>query len=132
MSKTSNKLGRIWSYVGAKKETAKIDERVKEEISKRANDLLERKFKPVHIKTEEQNKDSQFNYIVDLYIKWVRERLYFCAKYRCPFKNAISEYFEVKFARIEFAGSDSFNLSFMRHTGQWFELCQSITLDECF
>jgi hypothetical protein len=35
------------------------------------------------------------------------------------------------FARMEYAGNDRFNLSYMRHTGAWFEIYTSLSVDEC-
>jgi hypothetical protein len=43
----------------------------------------------------------------------------------------IADFFEIKFARLEYMGADRFNLSYMRPTGKWFELCRSMLLDEC-
>ena len=38
--------------------------------------------------------------------------------------------FEAPFARIDFVARDRFNVSYHRHTGQWFRLYQDVTLDE--
>jgi hypothetical protein len=74
-----------------------------------------------------------FNYLVDLYTKWYRNYFYFCAKYCSPGPNALSPYFEIRFARMEYVGPGArFNLFFMRHTGQWVEIYRRIPLDECF
>ena len=32
---------------------------------------------------------------------------------------------------MEYAGDDKINLAYMRHTGQWWEILQELTLDEC-
>jgi len=37
----------------------------------------------------------------------------------------------VRFARLEYAGDEKFNMAYMRHTGQWWEIFQELTLDEC-
>ncbi|MFZ3168330.1 MAG: hypothetical protein WA130_11995 [Candidatus Methanoperedens sp.] len=39
--------------------------------------------------------------------------------------------FETKFARLEYAGNSLFNLSYMRHTGQWLEIYTGLSADEC-
>jgi hypothetical protein len=49
----------------------------------------------------------------------------------CPAANAISQHFEVKFARLEYVGDGRFNMAFLRHTGQWFEFLSETSLDEC-
>lgn len=73
----------------------------------------------------------RFNYIVDVYTKWYRSSFYFCATYACPGPQAISSSFETKFARMEYAGDGLFNLSYMRHTGKWFEIFKGLSIDEC-
>ena len=61
----------------------------------------------------------------------VRSYFYLCAKYRCPAPNCITEFFDTKFARLEFIGSDRFNLAFMRHIDQWAKTEENESLDEC-
>lgn len=68
---------------------------------------------------------------MDMHTKWYRSYFYFCSKYRSPGPHAISEYFEEKFARLEYAENERFNLAYMRHTGQWWEISQGLTLEEC-
>ena len=36
-----------------------------------------------------------------------------------------------RFARMEYTGQDRFNLSYMRHTGKWWEFYEGLSLDEC-
>jgi hypothetical protein len=86
-------------------------------------------FKPRHIQPPLES--PQFNYIVDLYNRWHHSFFYFCAKYACPGPNAISPFFEIKYTRLEYVGERRFNLAYMRHTGQWWEVYQGLTLDEC-
>ena len=45
--------------------------------------------------------------------------------------NAISPHFDDKFARLEYIGKDSYNLSYMRHTGKWQQVGFGLTLDKC-
>ena len=68
---------------------------------------------------------------MDIFTKWYRNYFYFCAKYHNPGPNAISPFFETKFARMEYVAEDQFNLSYMRHTGQWWELFSGLSLNEC-
>ena len=49
-----------------------------------------------------------------------------------PGPNAISPYFEARFARLEYLADDNYNLSYMRHTGQWWEIDRDLSLEECF
>ncbi len=101
---------------------------VKSSVSAKAAVLINDILKPKHVKIP--SADEQFNYVVDIYSKWFRNYFYFCAKYACPGQNAISPYFESKFARLEYTGTNSFSLSYMRHTGKWFELYTGLSLDD--
>lgn len=75
------------------------------------------------------------SYIVDIYTKWHRNYFYFCAKYACPGPNALSPSFDTGFARLECAGGvgrqSFFNLSYMRHTGKWWEIRHGLSLEQC-
>ena len=101
---------------------------VKSSVSEKAAVLINDILKPKHVKTP--SADERFNYIVDIYSKWSRNYFYFCAKYACPGQNAISSYFESKFARLEYTDTNNFSLSYMRHTGKWIELYAGLSLDD--
>ena len=45
--------------------------------------------------------------------------------------SKIVQSFETKFARIEYINNDCFNLSYMRHTEQWWEIYTDLSIDEC-
>jgi len=62
----------------------------------------------------------------------VRSDFYLCATYACPGPTALAPCFEARFARLEYVGDRRFTLAFMRHTGQWVELEQGLTIDQCF
>jgi len=112
-----------------KKSTPKIADSMKAEIKLKADSLIENVLKQKHIEPPPENND--FNYIVDIFSKWYRGYFYFCSKYNCPSPNAISPSFNSNFARLEYAGQNKFNLAYMRHTGQWFEIGFDLSLDEC-
>ncbi|MGK7893492.1 MAG: hypothetical protein AB4372_07680, partial [Xenococcus sp. (in: cyanobacteria)] len=99
-------------------------------LQEKADEIIETTLKPKHIKAP--NPDNDFNYLVGIYSKWYRNYFYFCAKYNCPSPRAISPSFETKFARMEYIGNERFNLSYMRHTGKWWEIYQELTMLECF
>ena len=107
---------------------AKIPELMKEVTTKHCNTLVET-LKMQHVQPPPEGIDT--SYITDIYLKWFRGNLYFCAQYCCRAKNCIEPSFEIKFARMEYAGNRCFNLSFMRHTGQWVELYPGLPLEEC-
>lgn len=120
---------KAWFFSPQKSPKPKVPENIKAEVETKANELIESFLKPEYIKPPME--DMRFNYAVDIYTKWYRNYFYFCAKYACPGPNAIFPFFEVKFARMEYVGDGHFNLSYMRHTEQWFEIFQDLTVDEC-
>ena len=123
------KRQKTWIYSLPKQPKPKVPEAVKKNLRAKASKLIESVLKPNHVKPPPE--DERFNYIVDIYAKWYRNYLYFCAKYRCPGPNAISPFFEAKFARLEYIGNGCFNLSYMRHTGQWWEIYTELSMEEC-
>lgn len=118
-----------WQLAGSKAVKPKITTAIKDDVSKSAYDLIENILKPAHIKPE--CTDVSFNQLVDIFIKWRGSSLFFYGKYNCYGDNAISPSFESKFARLVFVGEDKFNLSYMRHNDQWFELHRDFTGQEC-
>lgn len=98
-------------------------------LQEEADELINNLLKPKHIKPPPDEGD--FSYLVDIYSKWYRNYFYFCAKYNNPSSNAIASYFEAKFARMEYMGNEEFNLSYMRHTGNWWEIYQELSMREC-
>jgi hypothetical protein len=50
---------------------------------------------------------------------------------RSPGPRALSPFFESRFARLQYAGDDRFHLAYFRHTGQWWEVMQLLSLEEC-
>ena len=128
MRKRSKKPVRQWVYVSPKPPKPQVPDDLKAEVTAQANGLLA-ELNPLYIKPPPP--DSQWNYVVDLSVKWVRSSCYFCAKYACPGPHALSPFFETRFARMEYVGQHRFNLAFMRYTGQWIELEQGLTLNAC-
>ena len=100
---------------------------VKDEVDTKATGLIENVLKPKHI--QPPPKDYQLNSIVGIKTKWLGSKCCFISVYRSPGPHAQS--FKTKFARMEYVGNAKFNLSFMRHTGQWVEVYTDISVDEC-
>jgi hypothetical protein len=118
----------MWVYAGPPKKRFIIDQATKQNVEQKANEQIEklkhkfiRKISPPH----------QGNYVIDVYGKWYRCWYFFCSTYRCPGPNALSPTFESRFARIEYRGAGRFDLSFMRHTGEWVMAYPSLTLEQC-
>jgi hypothetical protein len=120
---------RRWVYSPKSATKPKVPETLKKEVSERGTALVENVLKPRHIQPPPE--DQMFNYIVDLSTRWWGSYFYFCVTYRCPGDNCLSEFFEVKFARMEYAGERRFHLAYMRHTEQWQEIFQDQTLEKC-
>lgn len=118
-----------WGYSPKKPEPPKAPEALKHKVETEANALIESVLRPQYVQPPPE--DPQFNYIVDLSTKWYRSYFYFCSRRAVPGPNAIEPFFDAKFARLEYIGSDRFSLSAMRHNGQWMVIFPDLSLDEC-
>ena len=118
-----------WFPVSPKVTKPKVPDDVKELLQRKANYLIENDLKPKHLKPEP--KDNDFNYLVEIFSKWYRNYFYFCGKYNCPSPRAIFPSFETKFARMEYTNDGTYNLSYMRYTGQWWEIYNNLELEQC-
>ncbi|MBW2342158.1 MAG: hypothetical protein JRF50_17765 [Deltaproteobacteria bacterium] len=123
------KSRKIWVFSPPKQAKPRLPNALKANMTAEANDLIDTILKPTHVK--HPAGDERFNYVVDIYSKWYRNYFYFCSKYACPGPNAISPYFEARFARLEYVGNERFNLAYMRHTGKWWEIYTELSLVEC-
>lgn len=104
-----------WIYVPPKPPKPKVPDYLKSDVKARADEFVESFLRPNFIK--ELPKDYQWNYPVDVFTKWHQRYSYFCSTWRSPGPDAISEFFEIRFARLEYAGNEKFNVAYMRHTG---------------
>lgn len=77
------------------------------------------------------SKKRRLNYVINIHVKWHQSFFYFIATLRTPGRNAIAPTFELPFTRLEFVGDRHFNLAYMRHTGQWWEIRKKLTLQAC-
>jgi len=118
-----------WFYDPRRAPKPRVPEPIKLEVKKVCDEFVESVLKPRSI--DPDLREDRFNYIIDIFTKWYSNYFYFCAKYRCPGPNAIEPFFETKFARMEYVDRDRFNLSYMRHTGKWWEVYPDMSLDEC-
>lgn len=121
---------KLWLYKPPKKSAAKVPDLTKATISGKAATLIDEILKPQYVRERDPSHD--YNYMVDIFGNWHGRYFYFCSRYNCPSPKAIAPSFNAKFARMECVGDDSFNLSYMRHTGQWVEVFQGLSLDQCF
>jgi hypothetical protein len=101
---------------------------IQHEVERRAQTLIDSTLKP---RIPPPPKKARFNYLVDIYTRWRGPFFYFCSRYCSPGPRALSPFFESKFARLQYAGDERFNLAYFRHTGQWWEVAQLLSLEEC-
>ncbi len=114
---------------GQRPPKAALPERLKTEADAKAQNLVRNVLKPRYVKPPP--KEPRFNYITDIWLKWLGSTLYFGATYACPGPTAIVPSFETKFARMEHTGGGRFTLSYMRHNDRWLRLFHSLSLNDC-
>lgn len=128
MSKTTRPQ-KTWVYAPTKPAPPPVPEALKREVQTKANALVETVLKPRYVKPPPA--DPQFNYIEDIATKWYRSYFYFYAIYRSAGPYALGGTFEAKFARLTYTGEGRFSLAFQRYTGEWIEIYDDLTPDEC-
>ena len=74
------------------------------------------------------------NYPVDIFGKWRGSKYSFVTRYRSGFADNAGEEFDSAFTRFDHVEEDlaetRFDVMWHRHTGQWWRLHSSVTLDE--
>ncbi|MGD0225946.1 MAG: hypothetical protein ABSF71_26735 [Terriglobia bacterium] len=131
MSRSRRPPGRTWVYDPARafRQSKKpVPPDLQHQVQRRAQELIDSTLKPRYIQPPPQK--PHFNYLVDIYAKWRGPFFYFCSHYCSPGPRALSPFFESKFARLQYAGINRFNLAYFRHTGQWWEVAQLLSLEE--
>jgi len=73
---------------------------------------------------------TEFNYPIAIYGKWHGNKYRFITRYRSDRADSFMSEFEAPFARLEYVSRDRFDLSYHRHTGEWYRLYKWITLNE--
>lgn len=115
-----------WVYVGGRagNKPSDADKRAITATCERfIADVLKPRFLP-------EIRPTEFNYPIDIYGKWHGNKYRFIQRYRCAAPDAISPEFEAPFARFEYVSRDRFDVSYFRHTGQWWPLYRFVTLAE--
>jgi len=129
-----------WVYTPAKPKKPQVPAAEKEQITAQCQQLIDSEFKPRYL----DNPAKRLNKILDIYGKWHRSYYYFCGTYGVDLPDAaLAQLMEItgesaaqitaktseeKFTRLEYIGEDKFNLAYMRHTGQWWEIRTGISL----
>ncbi|MCJ8164691.1 hypothetical protein MKJ04_07540 [Pontibacter sp. E15-1] len=120
------KSPKMWLPTTGKAVKPKIAEAQKQQVEAQCQVLIQMK-KPEWV----QPPNSEWGYVSDVYGKWYRSFFYFCATYRYASPDAILPEREMKFARLEYAGANTFHLAYFRHTGQWWQVFESLSLQDC-
>lgn len=123
------KTKKLWLSSSPKQSKPTVPDTERQLIEQKCNELIQTEFKPKYI--DSPPTDHDLNYRTDIFGKWYRNYFYFCSTYNCPSPRAISPSFESRSARLEYVGQDCFNVAYMRHTGQWWEILHGLSLEEC-
>jgi len=75
-------------------------------------------------------RPTEFNYPIALYGKWHGNKYRFITRFRSDDPRSYQAEFEAPFARLEYVDRDCFDLSYHRHTGEWFCLFERVSLAE--
>src|SRR5712691_2244689 len=79
-------------------------------------------------------RPTQFNYPIDIFGKWRGSKYSFITRYRSGFPDNLGEEFDSAFTRLDHVegclAEAQFGLMWRRHTGQWWRLRASVTLEE--
>lgn len=87
-------------------------------------DVLKPEFLP-------EIRPTKFNYCIDIFGKWHGTKYRFLQRFRNDRPDTYTESeFISPFARLEYVGRDRFDLSYFRHTGQWWTVDRGVTLDQ--
>lgn len=73
---------------------------------------------------------KEFNYPVAICGKWHGNKYRFVTRYRSDDPRSYAPEFDAPFARLEYVSQDRFDLSWHRHTGEWFCLHRGVSLSE--
>ena len=79
-------------------------------------------------------RPTEFNYPVDIFGKWRANTYSFVVRYRSGFPDNAGEEFNAPFARLDHLEDNfeetRFDVMWMRHTGRWWLLYHSVSLEE--
>ena len=71
---------------------------------------------------------TEFNYPVAIYGKWHGNKYRFLTRYRSDDPRCYAPEFDAPFARLDYVSRDCFDLSWHRHTGEWFCVFERLSL----
>ena len=99
----------------------------KQEIENLCQPLID-KFKKKYIN---ENPNKEFKYLIDIFIQWRGNFIYFFAKYH-PSETAMNEQeFEECFVRLEYMESGNCNVAYCMDAVEWFTVMYNLRLELC-
>jgi hypothetical protein len=104
-----------------------VPEALKLRLKQAADRLVAEVLAPRYVKQGPEHPG--YNYVVEVFTRWYRSWFYFCANWKASSPHARPDGFETRFARLEYAGGDCFDLAFMRYTGEWITVYRSVDAD---
>jgi hypothetical protein len=114
---------RVWTKALKAEEKAKIAAVCEQFIA----DTLKPRFLP-------EIRPTEFNYPVDIFGRWRGGKYSFIVRYRSGFPDNSGEEFDSAFTRLDHVEEHlletRFDVMWHRHTGQWYRLYASATLEE--
>ncbi|MEL6223604.1 MAG: hypothetical protein AAFR31_13295 [Cyanobacteria bacterium J06627_8] len=125
----ASKNRRIYLPSKARGSKPKIPDELKAEVQRKFDHLIETEYRPKYIKPPSEK--SSLGYLVDVFSQWYRSYFYICGTHHYPELDADSSSLDVKYSRFEYAGGDRFNIAYLRHTGQWWQIRKNVPLDDC-
>ncbi len=100
-------------------------------IAATCEDFITETLKPRFLPEE---GSTEANGPVDIFGKWRGSKYSFVARYHSDFPETPGEEFDVAFARLdhleEHLSETRFDVMWPRHTGQWWSLHSSVTLED--
>jgi hypothetical protein len=107
--------------------SADLSDIEKAAIASRCQDFIDTVLKPRFLP---QIRVTPFNYPIDILGRWHGMRYRFLQRYRSGFSDNLGEEFDAPFTRFDRIDTDRFDIYWHRHTGTWFPLHRSLSLDE--
>jgi hypothetical protein len=116
-----------WVYAGARGGGGKLSVAEKLAITAECEKLIASVLIPRFLP---KIRPTEFNYPIAIYGKWHGNKYRFITRFRSDHPNSIRPEFEAPVARLEYVGRDRFDVSYYRHTGEWFRLLEALSLTE--
>ena len=99
------------------------------EIAETCSSFIDTVLKPRFLP---EIRPTKFNYPVGVLGKWRGSRYSFITRYRSGFRQNAGEEFDAPFTRLDFIEESvseiRFDIMWHRHTGRWFRLYNSVSL----